>query len=487
MSYNATIIGLCTLAIIVLQPPLFWHAHTRNLPAVILILWLLIINIINIINAAIWSGSDFMSTWDGKVWCDIAIKIDTGASVGIPCAVTDIVYNLHTILRATTVLENWNSYRKMIKDLLICLLSPIIVMATSYILQVFRYSILRYNGCQNAFSNTWITLLLYQLWIMLWAIFAAFYSLLVLFVFYKKRKDVKDILYCTNSGLNITRFARLLILCFVIILIMLPLSLYGLIQNAQNLEGHYSFKSTHSKALWNVIIKIDLGKPLYTVWIYVLASYLVFLVFGLGSDALSMYVNFLRTIGLGFIVDYMNNFSKRKRETRIGKLLNYMLNSNTSGHTSFSQESNVEYNCYLNENLLDSKIPNTQIYVNYDMPKTKEDHFYNKFRKKCYDLESKCLEHEINIDDGEYIPYLGDEISKEEQLLLYGIRIENETDSLKGCHNSKNMKFSNLEENIMQELEDLDSEEIRRDLVENPFTTPTTQAFSTETSESQFI
>lgn len=234
-------------------------------------------------------------------------------------------------------------------------------------------------------------------------------------------------------------------------------------------------------------MKIDLGKPLYTVWIYVLASYLVFLVFGLGSDALSMYVNFLRTIGLGFIVDYMNNFSKRKRETRIGKLLNYMLNSNTSGHTSFSQESNVEYNCYLNENLLDSKIPNTQIYVNYDMPKTKEDHFYNKFRKKCYDLESKCLKHEINIDDGEYIPYLGDEISKEEQLLLYGIRIENETDSLKGCHNSKNMKFSNLEDNIMQELEDLDSEEIRRDLVENPFTTPTTQAFSTETSESQFI
>lgn len=487
MSYESTIIGLCTLAIIVLQPPLFWHAHTRNLPAVILILWLLVINIINIVNAAIWSGSNFMSTWDGKVWCDIVIKIDTGASVGIPCAVTDIVYNLHTILRATTVLENWNSYRKIIKDLLICLLSPIIVMATSYVLQVFKYSILRYNGCQNAFSNTWITLILYQLWIVLWAFIAAFYSLLVLYVYYRKRKDVKDILYCTNSGLTLTRFARLLILCFVIILIMLPLSLYGLVQNAQNLEGNFNFKSTHSKALWNVILKIDLGKPLYTVWIYVLASYLVFLVFGLGSDALSMYANFLRAIGLGFIVDYIDNYFKRRRETKIGNLLNSMTYANSMGINDSLKDTEMGYKNYLKEDCSSNGNPETHIHVSYDLPKTKEERFYGKFQKIDYDLESNYLEHEINIDDGEYIPYLEDDISQEEHILLHDIHLETPTENSNRHHSRENRKFSILEGNVMQELEDLDSEDIRRDLLENPFTTPTTPDISDENTENHSI
>lgn len=467
MSFESGIIGLCVLAIIVLQPPLFWHTHTRNVPAVILILWLLVMNIISIVNAAIWSGSDFMNAWDGKVWCDIAIKLDMGASIGIPCAITDIVYNLHTILRATSVIENWNSSRRMIKDLLICLLSPAIVMAISYVLQVFRYSILRYNGCQNALSSTWLSLVLYQLWILLWAIFAAFYSLLVLFVFYKKRKDVKDILYCTNSGLNLTRFARLLILCFVIILIMLPLSIYGLVQNAQQMQGHYNFKDTHSSALWNVIIKADLGKPLYTVWIYVLASYLVFLVFGLGSDALSMYVKFLRIIKLGFIVDRIGSYYQKNRETKVGQLLSTM-STGPSFHSGFSQTGNERYGFQKNPERMHS----TRVYVDYDMPVSDEKRFYGRFNRGVPDIESNYMEHEIDIDDSGYSPYLDDEVSKEEHLLLRNLHLGEDSSSMED-YDIDNETGSTIGESILKELDDLSSEEIRRDILENPFKTPT--------------
>lgn len=467
MSYESAIIGLCTIAIIVLQPPLFWHSHTRNVPAVILILWLLVMNIISIVNAAIWSGSDFMNAWDGKIWCDISIKLDMGASIGIPCAITDIVYNLHTILRATSVIENWNSPRKMIKDLLICLLSPIVIMAVSYVLQVFRYSIFRYNGCQNAFSNTWITLVLYQIWMLLWAGFAAFYSLLVLFVFYQKRKDVKDILYCTNSGLNLTRFARLLILCFVIILIMLPLSIYGLVQNAQQLQGHYDFKSTHSSALWNVIIKADLGKPLYTVWIYVLASYLVFLVFGLGSDALSIYVKVLRTMKLGFIVDYIGSYYQKNRETKIGQLLSTM-GKGPGIHSGSSSNESSKYG--FSESSEGTSMHGTRVYVDYDLPSNNEKRFYSKFNRGASDIESNYMEHEISIDDSGYSPYLDDEISKEEHLLLHTLDI-GEKGSMEKY--SVDKESGSIGGSILKELDDLSTEDIRKDILENPFKTPT--------------
>ena len=288
MSYKSAIIGLCLLGVILLIPPLAWHSKTKNIPAIILITWLLIMNITCIVDAAIWSGEDFLTRWDGKGWCDIVIKLQVGANIGISCAVTNIIYNLHAILKADSVLPNLSSWTKIVRDLLISLLTPVMVMGFSYLLQVFRYGIARYNGCQNLLSPTWITTVLYTMWMLIWSLVGAVYATLVLFVFYKKRKDVRDILHCTNSGLNLTRFARLLIFCFIIILVMFPFSIYCFVQDLQQVGGHYSFKETHSSTIWNTIIKFDPGRPVYNIWLYVLMSCLVFLIFGLGSDALDL-------------------------------------------------------------------------------------------------------------------------------------------------------------------------------------------------------
>ncbi|CAI1532554.1 hypothetical protein SEUBUCD646_0K00530 [Saccharomyces eubayanus] len=407
MSYKSAIIGLCLLGVILLIPPLAWHSKTKNIPAIILITWLLIMNITCIVDAAIWSGEDFLTRWDGKGWCDIVIKLQVGANIGISCAVTNIIYNLHAILKADSVLPNLSSWTKIVRDLLISLLTPIIVMGFSYLLQVFRYGIARYNGCQNLLSPTWITTVLYTVWMLIWSLVGAVYATLVLFVFYKKRKDVRDILHCTNSGLNLTRFARLLIFCFIIILVMFPFSIYCFVQDLQQVGGHYSFKDTHSSTIWNTIIKFDPGRPVYNIWLYVLMSCLVFLIFGLGSDALEMYSKFLRSIKLGFVLDLWKNFVDKNKEKRVGKLLN-KLSSGKKRHNPFSTDSE-NYITTGTEGYspgAGTPISQAHFYVDYRIP---EDlgKSQNRSKKSLFNSnKADGIFNDVELKESRHIPYL---------------------------------------------------------------------------------
>ncbi|CCD22242.1 Ste3p NDAI_0A00840 [Naumovozyma dairenensis CBS 421] len=427
MSFQSSIIGLCSLAVLSLIPPLAWHSHTRNIPAIILITWLLLMNIICIVNASIWSGTDFVTRWNGEGWCDIVIKLQVGANVGISCAITNIVYNLHSILKADVVLPDLNSWTRIWKDLLISLGTPVVVMGLSYLLQVFRYGIARYNGCQNLLSPTWMTTVLYTMWMLIWSLIATVYALLVLAVFFKKRKDVKDILYCTNSGLNLTRFARLLIFCFIIVLVMFPFSLYSFVQDLEQVSGHYSFKDTHSSTLWNVIIKFDPGKPVYNIWLYVLMSYLVFVIFGLGTDALNMYARFLRTIRLGFIVDTIQGFIKKNRENRVGKLLGKM-SKGTEFQTLSSSDEYGGKNCFSDTEAFPSASSPTSeghFYVDYTLPGEREkQNKRNKNKKKnkysndsaFFDLEENLQDDDNNVEIGRnnYLPFLTGKYDEDE-------------------------------------------------------------------------
>lgn len=320
MSYADAIIVLSSVAVVLLFPPLGWHAKTRNTPAILLIMWLLIMNVKAVVDAAVWGGQDFKNKWSGHGWCDVMTKLQIGANVGVSCCVANIAHNLYAILRADTVLPEANSWKRIGTDLGISLFTPVLAMGLSYLVQVFRFGIFRYNGCQNMLSPTWVTTVTYTLWMFVWSLAGFVYALLLLYVFYQKRKDVRDILHCTNSGLNLARFARLLIFCMLIILVMFPFSVYSFVVDLAHVGGSYSFGSIHNESLWNVILRIDPGKPLYSVWLYVLMSYLVFLIFGLGADAIGLYATFARRVGLGPVLDKCKRHLQRKRDARIYRL-----------------------------------------------------------------------------------------------------------------------------------------------------------------------
>lgn len=397
MSYKSAIIGLCTLAIVALIPPLAWHSHTRNIPAIILITWLLIMNITCVVNAGVWGGKDFINRWDGRGWCDLVIKLQVGANVGISCAVTNITYNLHQIIRADTVLPDSTSWRKVCVDLAISLVTPIAVMGFSYLLQVFRYGIARYNGCQNLLTPTWVTTVLYTMWMLIWSAVGAVYACLVLYVFYKKRKDVRDILHCTNSGLNLTRFARLLTFCFIIILVMLPFSIFTFVQDLRQVKGGYNFTETHSRLFWDTIMKFDPGKPVYNVWLYALMAYIVFFIFGLGSDALNMYSRFLRFLGFGSTLDKMNHYIQRKKAENISSVMDG-IKGNKESNSKDSAAPNLGEDSWSQK--LTSPTSGNHISVDYSLHRSGAHHVPHLERFNPFDDSNDIDEFDDDLEMG---------------------------------------------------------------------------------------
>lgn len=92
-----------------------------------------------------------------------------------------------------------------------------------------------------------------------------------------------------------------------LILILLPIQIYTFLRNLDYGIIGYSFAAEH-QADWGYIQIIPSGgQVIFDRWIRVVASYLVFLFFGLGDDALRMYRLWLRKIGLGKIFPSINS------------------------------------------------------------------------------------------------------------------------------------------------------------------------------------
>lgn len=329
MGYQAALIALSIIAIILLIPPLVWHIKTINIPAITLIVWLLLMDIQVFVNAIIWGGEDFANAYNGVGYCDVMVKLQVGASVGISSSVAAIMFNLYRILRADTVIPSLTSFRKIAVDLSISLITPVLVMALNYLVQSKRYYVFQYTGCQNILAPSYVTILVCTMWLVIWSLVGVIYAILIIFTFFKKRKDVKDILRCTNSGLNISRFSKLLSFCCIVILVMFPVSVYVFASDLSHVDSSYNFKMIHNTAVWFTVSFVPEAQPLYTVWIYIAISYIVFVFFGLGSDAIEMYLEILSRIGLGSVIEYFKIKAANRKILRADKMVSDLLNSNS--------------------------------------------------------------------------------------------------------------------------------------------------------------
>ena len=274
----------------ILVPPFIWHIKSCNIPAAVLTFWLLFSTLDGFITQFLWSGEDFGTGYDGKGYCDVVSKLKIGASPGKLCAITALSMQLFFILKVNNSLfMNNKSTKKMVFDLIICLFTPIFVMATNYAVQTSRFIIIKYEGCATVLDDSTATLLLMSIWNLIWAIIALVFAISTITIFLLRRRDVKNILKCTNSGLSFRRFARLLIFSTLIILVLAPLATYYFSDDAKKFHGKYNFDRVHGPN-WELIFFYDAGTGfLYDKWIDIGLSFINFLLFGLGSDALDMY------------------------------------------------------------------------------------------------------------------------------------------------------------------------------------------------------
>lgn len=353
--------ALSCITFLLMLPPLLWHSISRNIPAMFLMAWLAYSNLITFINILIWGG-ETSDSWEGKGYCDVVVKLNEAASPGKIAAAAAIAMNLYFVLRAKPLLLlDHHSKRKKAVELAICLLTSIFVMCTSYAVQYVRYRITRYAGCETVLRTNVGAILLFIIWPFIWALVAIVFAALTLFKFLQQRRDVANILRCTNSGLNLRRFGRLLLFVTIVILALAPVTIF---QFAENVKAATSGIKEPEADFRNIIYFEDANlSQMYGHYVDMCLSVLAFVVFGTGADALSLYLKIFCRILPRRIKDMIFN---RNRDTQLDSAISmnetarFESNAETAWSKSMQDIEAKEYKTFEECDFDESRFPTNE-------------------------------------------------------------------------------------------------------------------------------
>ncbi|KAJ5020996.1 pheromone A receptor-domain-containing protein [Bipolaris maydis] len=282
-------------------PAMVWHFRQANIAAGSNVLWIILHNFFNSINALIWPRDNLLEWWDGNVWCDIHVRIQVASYVGVAASAAMITRKLARVMdtRNITVSSSRSSrVREKIWESVWCWGAPMVLAIVYYVVQPARYTIYGIVGCQSTYDNSWPSLVLSIMWFPITMAFATFWSILLVYRLYRYRKEFHSLVVAQNT--TTSRFVRLFILSMTISLVYLTYSIYITVEASFVLTESYFWSYVHDPVRFNTIIHVPVkGKVSYDKWIQVITGYIVFLLFGTGVDAYNFYRKVMVSMGLG--------------------------------------------------------------------------------------------------------------------------------------------------------------------------------------------
>lgn len=129
---------LCAVLLLCLIPA---YLIAGNVAATSLVGWLLLCNLIQAVDSAVWENNTSIRT---PAWCDIATKLLLGARIALPAACLGISRHL----RRRTSTFDFGSRRSIPwADYALCFVLPIMYMILHIIVQDHRFDLLQNYGC----------------------------------------------------------------------------------------------------------------------------------------------------------------------------------------------------------------------------------------------------------------------------------------------------------------------------------------------------
>lgn len=304
------------IAVLLNIPPFYWHFRHRNVAASSLILWLVLLNICNVINPIIWPNDNISKWWNGKVLCDIQARLFVGATVGLTGALACIMQGLARVMdtnRAVIVPSKAQRRRQCVLDLLFCWGCPVYLMLVYYIVQPARYCIWGISGCNFVVDNSWPSIWLIFIWPPVFSLIDAYYSGmrpihpffvcvscadnllgLVIYRLHRHRRQFSRLLQTADTTKS--RFLRLFLMTLVLVFGTLPIQFYLFALSLKVPRIPYSWAAVHAD--WDLVVMIPNGGILLLDhWVRIVCGYFVFFFFGMGADATEMYRGWLVKIG----------------------------------------------------------------------------------------------------------------------------------------------------------------------------------------------
>ncbi|EHY60206.1 hypothetical protein ABEF92_007048 [Exophiala dermatitidis] len=288
---------LALLACLLSIPPLIVHFQARNFAATVLILGVTILNVQNLVNALIWASEDFNTWWDGKILCDIEVKLYIGIAIAADGAVTSIFRQIAGILdtkHMTVTASPQSRRRRLVIEVLLCIVFPTLIMAAHYLVQNDRYWIRTSAGCTPTFSPSWPTVFLIFLWPVVICLAGSVYCVLSVIRLWVHRKEMSSVLSNT-PGVTTSRFLRLFALSFTLLLGYCPVAILTFDRNIRVQLHPYSWSYIHPPD-WSekIILVPDPGRLSIDRWAQIATGYVFFLFFGLGAEARQMYTRWIQ-------------------------------------------------------------------------------------------------------------------------------------------------------------------------------------------------
>ncbi|OCL01461.1 hypothetical protein AOQ84DRAFT_444170 [Glonium stellatum] len=281
-------------------PPFIWHFLQHNVAATSLVFWVTLLNLTNFINPILWPRDNVSDWWKGQILCDIEVRLFVGSTVALPGALACIMRKLAKVMDTKNIVmapSRAQRIREAVLEILCCFGFPILLMLIYYIVQPIRYFLWGISGCNTAFDNSWPSVVLVMMWSPIVSLVGAYYSGLLIFRLYRYRTEFTHLL--RRHKTTKSRFLRLFIMSFIMILIILPLQFYILFKNVQLVSAPYSWSNVHGPN-WNEVITLpSFGVVIFDRWIRVADGFLVFLAFGTGTDAGKLYRSWLIWMKMG--------------------------------------------------------------------------------------------------------------------------------------------------------------------------------------------
>ena len=295
----SVVISLLALSACILSiPPLVAHVKARNLAAIILTLGIAILNLQSFVNALLWAPENFENPWDGKILCDIEVKLYIGISGAVNGAIASIFRQICTILdtdNMTMTPSPSQVRRRLIVEICLCVVVPLFLMAMHYVVQPGRYRVKPLSGCGPSFDNSFVASITIFLWPLIACLLGSTYCAISILRLRRHRKQMSSILP-NAPGATKSRFMRLFAMALTLLVAYGPMAILAFCKNTIVPQHDYSWSHVHPTDWSKRIVIMQTGGVGFDRGTQIGTGYVFFLFFGLGQEANQVYKSWLQQL-----------------------------------------------------------------------------------------------------------------------------------------------------------------------------------------------
>ncbi|MCJ1478661.1 a-factor receptor [Lambiella insularis] len=292
---------LSLLVVILNLPVAVFHIRSRHVASSVLLVWIITLNIMNIMNAAIWDTDNTEEWFDGNILCDAEVKLAIASTGSISGSVLCIMRNLYEAFSTnrTSVSGTSKERRKRIIIEFVCCLGPCIIAPLAIVVQPSRYYIFAIAGCDPSVDNSWPTILLVLALPCVLCLASTIYGILLIIRMCIYRHKFAAILASSANTFTKTRFWRLFLVAFAGVFVVSILQGVAIYENLTSTDFHpFNFAAIHEH--WDEKIMIPTGGVVvFDRWMRIGMGFFVFVCFGIGGPIVQWYKTCIRKVSGG--------------------------------------------------------------------------------------------------------------------------------------------------------------------------------------------